>query len=157
MNLLTRYSPFKSATWDPLRELTNAENRLAQFLRGPLMTDLEKEPVSFSAWSPSVDISEDDKEFEVKAELPEVKKEDIKISVEEGALQISGERRMEKEEKGKRYHRVEREYGSFLRRFTLPEGADPAKIQAEFKDGVLHVHIAKTEKAKAKPIEIQVG
>lgn len=156
MNTLTRYSPFRSTAWDPIRELENVENRLSRFLQRPIR-ELEKETVSFSEWAPSVDICEDEKEFLVKAELPEIKKENVKVSVENGTLQISGERKMEKEEKGKKYHRIEREYGSFSRSFTLPEGADAAKINAEFKDGVLNVHIAKSEKAKSKAIEVKVS
>lgn len=100
MNALTRYSPFRSTVWDPIRELENVENRLSRFLQRPIR-EFEKETGSFSEWAPSVDIYEDEKEFLVKAELPEIKKEDVKVSVEDGMLQISGERKMEKEEKGK--------------------------------------------------------
>jgi HSP20 family protein len=115
------------------------------------------EPISAAAWEPLTDITEDEKEFLVKAELPEVKKEDVKVNVEDGILRISGERKMEKEEKDKKYHRIERSYGSFLRAFTLPEGADATKIAADFKDGLLLVHLPKTERAKAKTIEVKVA
>jgi HSP20 family protein len=93
----------------------------------------------------------------VKAEIPEMKKEDIKINVHDDVLTISGERKYEKEEKGKKYHRVERAYGSFMRSFTLPEEADGTKVSAEYKDGVLKVHLPKSEKAKPKAIEVKIA
>ena len=101
--------------------------------------------------------TEDDKEYLVKAELPEVKKEELKVTVEDGVLTISGERKFEKEENNKRYHRVERAYGSFARSFTVPDDADPAKVHAEFKDGVLNVRIEKAERAKPKTIDVKVS
>ena len=104
-----------------------------------------------------MDITEDDKEYLVKADLPEVKKEDVKVTVEDGVLTITGERKIEKEEKDKKYHRIERSYGNFLRSFTLPDAADGAKVRAEFKDGVLKVRLPKTEKAKAKAVEVKVA
>ncbi len=104
-----------------------------------------------------VDITEDDKEYLIKAELPEIKKEDVKITVQNNVLAISGERKYEKEEKDKKYHRVERAYGSFLRSFTLPEDADGSKVAAEYKDGILTVHLPKSEKAKPKSIDVKVS
>ena len=117
----------------------------------------QKEPLAVAEWAPLVDISEDDKEYQIKAELPEVKKEDVRVMAEEGTLTIMGERKFEKEEKGKKYHRVERTYGSFGRSFSLPDDASPAKVCAEFKDGVLTVHLVKTEKAKPQQIEVKVA
>jgi HSP20 family protein len=108
-------------------------------------------------WVPEVDIIESDKEYLIKAELPEVKKEDVKVSVEKGVLTIQGERKQEKEEKGKKFHRIERSYGSFERSFTLPDDADEGKVSAEFKDGILSVHLAKSEKAVPKPIEVKAA
>ena len=99
-----------------------------------------------------MDITEDDKEYLIKAELPEVKKNDVKVRVEDSVLYISGERSFEKEEKGKRYHRIERAYGSFTRSFALPEDADPQQVNAEFKDGMLSVHVAKDKNARPKSI-----
>ena len=113
--------------------------------------------MAVAEWSPLVDISEDDKEYLIKAELPEVKKEDVKVTAEAGTLTIMGERRFEKEEKGKRYHRVERAYGTFGRSFSLPDDASPAKVSAEFKDGVLTVHLVKDEKAKPQQVEVKVS
>lgn len=113
--------------------------------------------MAVAEWAPLVDISEDDKEYLIKAELPEVKKEDVKVTAEEGTLTIMGERKFEKEEKGKKYHRVERAYGSFVRNFSLPDDASPAKVTAEFKEGVLTVHLAKIEQAKPQHIEVKVA
>jgi HSP20 family protein len=104
-----------------------------------------------------VDITETDVEYLIKAEIPEVKKEDVKVAVEDGVLTMQGERKQEKEEKGKKFHRVERYYGSFLRTFTVPDNVDETKVKAEFKDGILNVHLPKTEKAKPKAVEVKVA
>ena len=135
------------------------EKRLSTiFGRSPMSADGEKkEAISVTEWSPLVDISEDEKEYVVKAEIPEMKKEDIKINVHDDVLTVSGERKYEKEEKGKKYHRVERAYGSFMRNFALPENADGSKISAEYKDGVLKVHLPKSEQAKKKAIEVKIA
>jgi HSP20 family protein len=108
-------------------------------------------------WVPSVDVSETDGEYQIKAEIPDVKKEDVKVTVEDGVLTIQGERKQEKEEKGKKYHRVECSYGSFVRSFTLPDLVDEGKVKAEFKDGVLNLKLPKSEKAKPKSIEVKIG
>jgi len=117
----------------------------------------KKEAISVAEWSPVVDITEDEKEYVIKAEIPEMKKEEIKINVHDDVLSVSGERKYEQEEKGKKYHRVERSYGSFMRSFTLPEDADGSKIAAEYKDGVLKLHLPKTDKAKSKAVEIKIS
>ena len=108
-------------------------------------------------WVPSVDITEDNKEYLIKAEIPEVNKNDVRVTVQEGVLTIQGERRQEKEEKDKRLHRVERAYGTFVRSFSLPEDVAEENVKAEFKDGMLWVHLPKTEKAKPKSIEVKVA
>ena len=148
MNALTKWSPF--------RELEDLQNRLSSLFGRTPVRGLGEEAMTVSEWTPLVDIAEDDKEYLIKAELPEVKKEDVKVTVENGVLTITGERKFEKEEKGKKYHRVERAYGSFIRSFTLPEGAAGDKINAEFKDGVLKVHLAKSAEAKPKSINVKV-
>jgi HSP20 family protein len=109
-----------------------------------------------TGWAPEVDITETEKEFLVKAELPEVKKEEVKVTVENGVLSITGERKLEKEEKGKKYHRIERAYGRFERSFTLPEGTEPKKVTSEFKEGVLTVHLPKNPEARPKAVEVKV-
>ena len=147
------------ARWDPFKEMQQLQNRLTSiFGRMPMRRgDAEDESITAAEWAPLVDIIEDDREYLVKAELPEVKKEDVHVAVENGTLTIRGERKLEKEEKDKRYHRVERGYGSFVRSFVLPDVADAAKVSAEFKDGVLRVHLPKTEMAKTKHIEVKVA
>lgn len=144
------------AKWDPWRELDDFSDRLST-LFGRVPNLREGRGDGLSQLAPPVDISEDDKEFLIKAELPGIEKDHVKVAVEEGMLVISGERKEEKEEKNRRYHRVERTQGSFMRSFTLPDTADGTQIKAEFKNGILEVHLPKTEKAKAKMIEIKVN
>ena len=146
-------------TWDPFKELNELENRLAtMFGRAPVRKSGEKdEAMTVAEWAPLVDITEDEKEYLIKAQLPEVKKDDMKVSVQDGILTIAGERKSEKEERNKKFHRVEWAYGSFSRSFTLPEDADADKVAGDFKDGVLKVHVPKSEKAKPKKIEVKVG
>jgi len=145
--------------WDPFRELEDMSDRLNRmFGRSNLATTSKNDDGFFSFdWTPSVDIAETAEAFEIKAELPDLKKEDVKVTVEDGELRISGERKQEKEEKGRKFHRVERSYGSFLRSFTLPENVDESKLTAEYKDGLLNVRLPKTEKAKPKAIAVKVA
>jgi HSP20 family protein len=149
MNALTK--------WNPFRELEEIQNRLGSLFGRTPVRGLGEEAMTVSEWTPLVDITEDDKEYLIKAELPEVKKEDVKVTVENGSLTITGERKFEKEEKGKKYHRIERAYGSFMRSFTLPEGAAGDKVSADFKDGVLKVHLPKSAEAKPKSIDVKVS
>ena len=157
MSVLTRWEP--TTRWNPFKEIEEMEKRLSTYFgRTPVPTSGDKkEAITVTEWSPLVDISEDDKEYVIKAELPEMKKEEIKINVHDDVLAISGERKYEKEEKGKKYHRIERAYGSFLRSFSLPEDADGSKVNAEYKDGVLKVHLPKSERSKPKAIEVKVA
>ncbi len=145
--------------WDPFRELDELQTRLStMFGRAPVKKDGEKqEALTVAEWAPLVDIVEDDKEYLIKAEIPGRKKEEIKVGVQDDVLTISGERKYEKEEKDKKFHRVERAYGSFARSFTLPEDSDGEKINAEFKDGILNVRLPKTAKVKPKHVEVKVG
>ena len=151
MNALTR--------WNQLKELEALRLGLGGLLnRSPAQwPEGQEEPLAVAEWSPLVDISEDDKEYLIKAELPEVKKEDVKVTAEDGTLTIMGERKFEKAEKNKKYHRVERAYGSFGRSFSFPDDASPGKVSAEFKDGVLTVHLAKVAKAKPQQVEINAS
>jgi HSP20 family protein len=151
MNALTR--------WNELKEMEAQRHGLGSLLgRSPAQRpEGQEEIVAAAEWAPLVDISEDDKEYLIKAELPEVKREDVKVTAEQGTLTIMGERKFEKAENGKKFHRVERAYGSFGRSFSLPDDASPAKVSAEFKDGVLTVHLAKDAKAKPQQIEVTVA
>lgn len=145
--------------WDPFKELDELQGRLSTlFGRAPVRKEGEREErMTLTDWAPLVDVIEDEKEYLVKAELPEVKKDDVKITVQDEVLTVSGERTQEKEEKGKKFHRIERAYGSFSRSFTLPEDADASKIAADFKNGVLTVHLPKSERAKPKSIEVKIS
>jgi len=144
--------------WDPFRELEDVSDRLNQMFNrsAPARTN-GKETMIVADWAPSVDVSETEGEYQIKAEIPDVKKEDVKVTLEDGVLTIQGERKQEKEVKGKRYHRVERSYGRFARSFTLPDVIDEEKVKAEFKDGILNLALPKSEKAKPKAIEVTVG
>ncbi|WP_323847992.1 Hsp20/alpha crystallin family protein [Nitrogeniibacter mangrovi] len=103
-----------------------------------------------------MDIAETDTAFEVKAELPEVKKEDVHVTVDNGVLTLRGERRREKEEKGKRFHRIERAYGSFSRTFSLPDNVDGKQVKASFKDGMLEIHLPKNGESRSHALEVTV-
>jgi HSP20 family protein len=143
--------------WDPFRELEEMQHRLAPFWGREAIRKSDKDEMLLSAdWTPAVDITEDDNEYVIRAELPGIRKEDIRVSLDDNVLSISGERTMEKEEKGKRHHRVERSYGKFVRSFTLPERTDNQHIKAEHKDGVLTVHLMKSEEQKPRQIEVKV-
>src|SRR5207249_10973506 len=144
----------KLITWNPLREMEEAQSRFNRFLgRFPNRIDSD-EPHSLTVadWSPEVDISEDDHGYLIKADLPEMKKEDVRVTVEDGILSVSGERKTEKEDQKRKFHRIERSYGTFRRSFTLPEDADSTKVTAEFRDGVLKVHLPTMIRAKSKAI-----
>jgi HSP20 family protein len=135
--------------WDPFNDVERTFNPM---LRGSFWNNggakLE--------WSPSTDISETDEEYLIRAALPAVRKEDVKVTFDGGMLTIEGERKQQKEEKTEKFHRVESLYGSFTRSFSLPEGIDAEGIRCEDKDGVLTVHIPKTHTEKAKPKQIKV-
>ncbi len=107
-------------------------------------------------WSPSADISETDKEYLVRAELPAVKKEDVKVTVHAGLLTIEGERKQSNEDKGEKYHRIESFHGTFTRQFSLPQNVDVNAIRCESQEGVLTIHIPKKTIEKPKQIEIKV-
>jgi HSP20 family protein len=107
-------------------------------------------------WSPRVDIMETEDEFVIKAEIPEVNKEDVKVTVENGVLMLHGERKQEKEEKGKTFHRIERHYGAFNRSFTLPDTVDQESIKASFKDGMLSIRLQKSKEARPKAIDVNI-
>jgi HSP20 family protein len=143
--------------WEPFTGVDEIFNRMlpASFGRLPrfaLPSNGEK-----YEWTPSADISETDGEFLIRAALPAVKKEDVKVTVDQGMITIEGERRQEKEDKTEKYHRVESFHGTFSRSFSLPENAKTDGIRCESKDGVLVVHIPKTkaEAPKAKQIKVE--
>jgi len=143
--------------WDPVRDVDTLFNRLmprglARWPQGAL----EDNGGSKLEWAPSADVSETDKEYVIRAELPAVKKEDVQVTLDQGTITIKGERKQEKEDKSERFHRIESFYGTFERSFALPENVNADAIRCESKDGILTVHIPKTEMQKAQPKQISV-
>ena len=145
--------------WNPFKEMEELQGRLSSLLhQTPARWNGNKEEtLTVAQWAPLVDITEDEGEYLIKAELPEVRKEAVKVTVEHGVLNLSGERTLEKEENGRHYHRIERSYGTFARSFVLPDDADLQKVSAEFKDGVLRVRVQKQAQALPKSVEIKVA
>ena len=144
--------------WDPFKELEDVSNRLNRlFSRSPANTESNQEMLAMADWTPSVDISETDTAYLIKGEIPGVKKEDVKITIENGMITMRGERKQEKEEKSKKFHRIERSYGSFVRSFRMLDDVDESAVKAEFKDGMINVSLPKSAKAKTKSIEVSVS
>ena len=146
--------------WEPFRDMDDMFNRF-------VADTLRRWPAQGAAyaadaqpqgreWAPLADVSENEAEYLIKAEVPEVRKEDVSITVQDGVLSLSGERRQEQREDGEKVHRVERFYGSFARRFALPENADEQAIRAECRDGVIVIHIPKQRQVEQQPRQIQI-
>lgn len=143
-----------SGLWDPFRELEEMTSRLNQIFR-PSMGG-EREALAGFDWAPSVDISETDDAYLIKADIPGVAKEDIKINVENGVLTLQGERRHREEKKGEKFHRIESSYGAFMRSFTLPDDVKEENVNAEMKEGCLEVTLPKSAEKKPKARSIEV-
>ncbi len=141
--------------WNPWRELEDISSRLNAFFM-PEGGAGNVVRMTMSDWNPRVDITENAEEFVVTAELPGVERKNVKIDVNEGTLSISGEKHSKREEKGEKTHRVERSYGRFCRKFSLPDGINENKIVAENKDGLVYVHLPKSPGAKTSVKEIRV-
>lgn len=133
--------------WDPFEALFEFQ-KAAQSMAKPVKKD---------DWLPSVDIHEDKEAFYFDVEAPSINKDDFDIKVENSVLTIKGERKREEEKKDNNYYRIEREYGTFARSFSLPDTADSEKVSAEYKNGLLHVKLAKKEVAKPRQIEVKVA
>jgi HSP20 family protein len=141
--------------WDPLSEFESLFSRIGPSIgRWPRLTRDGDGEVTLE-WSPWANISETDKEYLVRAELPGLQKEDVKVTLGDGVLTIAGERTRHKEETSEKFHRTESSYGSFSRTFSLPDNIIADAIRCESKDGVLTVHIPKTEQRKPKQIAVQ--
>lgn len=145
--------------WRPMREMLSIQdemNRLFDrfFVKNPWE---EQESIDAVNWYPNMDISENNNEFIVSAELPGLKKEDIHITYTNGTLKIEGERKKVKEEKDTNFHRVERVYGKFCRTFQLPSLIKNDKINADFKDGILRINLPKADEVKPKEIEVKLS
>jgi HSP20 family protein len=148
MTVLTR--------WDPIREFTTLQdrmNRLFQHSYG----DGREEALSTTTFAPAVDVYEDEHNVTLKIEVPGIEEKDLDIRVENNTLTVHGERKFEKEEKEENYRRVERQYGSFTRSFTLPNTVDSESISANYDKGVLKIKLAKKAEAKPKQIKVNVG
>lgn len=149
---LIRREPLSLTRWEPFREIEDMFRRYSPFSfgRAPSRGSDEFE------WAPIADVSETDGEYLIKAELPEVKKEDVSITLQDGVITIAGERRREQEQKDENQIRVESFYGRFSRSFSLPDDVDVQAIRAESRDGVLRVHIPKTQAQAKKPVSIEI-
>jgi HSP20 family protein len=141
--------------WEPFASFENMFNRMPGLARWAGFPDRNGD--TRFEWSPSADISETEREYLIRAELPAVKKEDVRVTFDEGLLTVSGERKQKEEEKKEKFHRVETFYGSFRRSFGLPENVEVAGIRAESKDGIITIHVpkSKTEPKRAKEITVQ--
>jgi HSP20 family protein len=141
--------------FDPFRELEVMSNRLNRLFAGAVTGPDDVD--GFGAWAPAMDVEEADKEYVVKTDLPDVKKTDVKIGIEDGVLTIEGERKHEKDEKTKKFHRVERVYGKFVRRIGLPTNIETTGVSAEVKEGVLTVHLPKAAASAPRTVEVKVA
>lgn len=143
----------KLMRWDPFRELETLSSRLNQYLNQPAV----EATAGFADWVPAMDIEETDTEYILKADLPELTKENVKVGIDDGVLSLEGERKQEKAENDKKFHRVERVYGKFVRRLAVPTDVDQQKVVAEFKNGVLNVHLPKSASAQSRAIDVKVA
>jgi len=148
MTVLTR--------WDPFREFTTLQERMNRLFHNSYGEGRE-ESLTTSNFAPAVDVYEDEHSVTLKIEVPGVDEKDIDIQVENNILTVHGERKFEKEEKEENYHRIERQYGSFTRSFTLPSTVDADKVTANYEKGVLKITLAKKAEAKPKQIKVNVG
>ena len=149
MTLLTR--------WEPLRDLATLQNRLNRFVRESYSPEGPEDALTTSSFAPPLDVYEDEHHIILKIEVPGIDEKDIDVRIENTALIVHGERKFEKEEKEENFRRVERQYGSFTRSFTLPSSVDPAQVSADYEKGVLKIKLAKKAEAKPKQIKVNVG
>ncbi len=152
MTLLTR--------WEPFRELSAVQdrmNRMNRFFREGYSPEGPEEALTTTNFAPPVDIYEDEHNIALKLEVPGIDEKDIDVRIEGNTLTVHGERKIEKEEKEENFRRIERQYGSFTRSFTLPSSVDPAQVSANYDKGVLKINLAKKAEAKPKQIKVNVG
>src|SRR5437773_6628673 len=152
MTVLTRWEPFRE--FSTMQDRMNRMNRLfreSYSLEGP------EEALTTTSFAPPVDIYDDEHNITLKMEVPGIDENDIDVRIENNTLTIQGERKIEKEEKEENFRRVERQYGSFTRSFTLPSSVDPVQVTAHYDKGVLKVNLAKKAEAKPKQIKVNVG
>jgi HSP20 family protein len=143
--------------WDPLRDLATMQSRINRYLRESNSPVGPEEALTATSFAPLVDIYEDEHNVTLKMEVPGIDEKDIDVRIENNNLTIHGERKFEKEEKEENFRRVERQYGSFTRSFTLPSSVDPGQVSADYEKGVLKIKLAKKAEAKPKQIKVNVG
>jgi HSP20 family protein len=148
MTVLTR--------WEPFREFVTLQDRMNRLFRESYPEGRE-EALTTSTFAPPVDVYEDEHSITLKIEVPGIEEKDIDVRLENNTLTVHGERKFEKEEKEENYRRVERQYGSFTRTFTLPNTVDAENVTANYDKGVLKVQLAKKSEAKPKQIKVNVG
>ena len=149
MTLLTR--------WDPFREFVTIQDRMNRLFRDSYGPEGREEALTTSTFAPPVDVYEDEHNVTLKIEVPGIEEKDIDVRIENNTLTVHGERKYEKEEKEENYRRVERQYGSFTRTFTLPNTVDQDSVQADYDKGVLKIKLAKKSEAKPRQIKVNVG
>jgi HSP20 family protein len=152
MTVLTR--------WDPFREFSTMQdrmNRMNRLFRESYSPEGPEEALTTTSFAPPVDIYEDEHNITLKIEVPGIDEKDIDVRIESNTLTVHGERKIEKEEKEENFRRVERQYGSFTRSFTLPSSVDSGQVSAHYDNGVLKIKLAKKAEAKPKQIKVNVG
>jgi HSP20 family protein len=148
MTVLTR--------WEPFREFTTLQDRMNRLFRDSF-GDSREEALTTTTFAPAVDVYEDEHNVSLKFEVPGIDEKDIDVRIENNTLTVHGERKFEKEEKEENFRRVERQYGSFTRSFTLPNTVDTESVSANYDKGVLKIKLAKKAEAKPKQIKVSVG
>src|ERR1700687_4090291 len=143
--------------WDPVREFTTIQDRMNRLFRDSYGTEGREEALTTTAFAPPVDVYEDEHNVTLKIEVPGIDEKDIDVRIENNTLTVHGERKFEKDEKEENYRRVERQYGSFTRTFTLPNTVDTEGVSANYEKGVLKVKLSKKAEAKPKQIKVNVG
>ncbi|MBZ5616392.1 MAG: Hsp20/alpha crystallin family protein [Acidobacteriia bacterium] len=143
--------------WDPFREFVTLQDRMNRLFRDPRGPVGQDEPLTTTAFAPPVDVYEDEHNVTLKIEVPGIDEKDIDVRIENNTLTVHGERKFEKDEKEENYRRVERQYGSFTRTFSLPSTVNHDNVQADYDKGVLKIKLAKKAEAKPKQIKVNVG
>jgi len=143
--------------WDPFREFTTLQDRLNRLFRQSYGPEGREESLTTSTFAPPVDVYEDEHNVSLKIEVPGIDEKDIDVRIDNNVLTVHGERKFEKEEKEENFRRVERQYGSFTRTFTLPSTVDAEKVSANYDKGILKIELPKKAEAKPKQIKVNVG
>ncbi len=143
--------------WDPFHEFSTLQDRMNRLFRNSYGSEGQQEALTTSTFAPLVDVYEDEHHIQLKIEVPGIEEKDIDVRIENNTLTVHGERKFEKEEKEENFRRVERQYGSFTRSFTLPNTVDPEQVQANYDKGVLKISLSKKAESKPKQIKVNVG